>query len=74
MSLAEGDARAATGDQAGVDWSEASEESTSPAVWAGCWLCDGLWLVQGIFESSNPGVDIIGIDSGRYGVLWSSHF
>jgi len=73
VSLAEGDARAAASDQAGIDWREASEESTSPAVWASCWLCDGFWLVQGILETSNPGINIVGIDSSRYSVLWSSH-
>lgn len=75
VSLAEGDAWAAASDQACINWSEAGKEAVGPAVGAGGWLCDGLWLVQGVLESTNPSIDIIGVDGGRNGVLlWGSHF
>jgi len=76
VGLAEGDAWAAAGDQARIDRIEATKESASPRVWASGWLGDNLWLVEGILESADPGVDIIGINGGGGvgSLLRSGHF
>jgi len=63
VGLAEGDTRAAACDQASINRIEASEERARPAVWASGWLGDNLWLVDGILESSDPGVYIIWVNS-----------
>jgi len=73
MGSAECDAWAAACEGTGIDRVKASEERARPAVWSSGWLCDNLWLVQGILESSDPGVDIISINgSGGSGGSWLS--
>jgi len=75
MGLAESYAWAAASNQTSVDGVEKCEEGTGPAVRTSCWLGNSLWLVQCVLESVDPSVDIISIDSSRYGVLLrSGHF
>jgi len=64
VGLAEGNAWAAASDQASINWGKASEESAGPTVWTSGWFRDGLRLVQGVPESSDPDIDIIGVDGG----------
>lgn len=75
MSFAEGDARAAACHQASIDGRKTGEKGAGPFVWARRRLCDSLRLVQCILEATDPGVDIISVDSSRSrGVLLGCHF
>jgi len=61
MGLAKGDARAAAGHQAGINRIEELDEAVLP------WLLalkgsDGLWLVDGVLETTDPVADIVFVD------------
>jgi len=63
MGLAEGDTWTAASDEAGINRSEAAEERAGPGVWTSGRLGDDFRLADSVLESSDPGIDVIWVDS-----------
>jgi len=65
VRLSEGDARAAAGDEAGIDGIEAAEEVRVPwlsSLSRSCWLGDVIRLVHGVLRTLNPIIDIVAMN------------
>jgi len=70
MGSREGHAWAAAGEEASINGIEAAKEGAGPAIWTSRRLGDGLWLVDSILKSGNPGVDIIWVNCSRGSRSW----